>query len=31
MDPLWFFRIVTVLAVQQRRYGRYDSWTACPT
>ena len=25
MDPLWFFRIVTVLAVQQRRYGRYDS------
>ena len=24
MDPLWFFRIVTVLAVQQRRYGRYD-------
>jgi glycosyltransferase involved in cell wall biosynthesis len=25
MDPLWFFRIVTVFAVQQRRYGRYDS------
>jgi hypothetical protein len=24
MEPLWFFRIVTVLAAQKRRY-RYDS------
>jgi glycosyltransferase involved in cell wall biosynthesis len=25
MDPLWFFRIMTVFAAQQRRSGRYDS------